>query len=51
MLSVTDLLTGLNNRRGVIDYINDMIARGKPFSLLLFDLDNFKVINDTMGHE
>ena len=49
-LSVTDPLTGLNNRRSVMDFVNEKIADNVPFSLIFFDLDNFKNINDTMGH-
>lgn len=49
-LSVTDPLTGLNNRRSVMDFVNEKIAGNVPFSLIFFDLDNFKNINDTMGH-
>lgn len=51
MLSVTDPLTGLKNRRGTMDYVNDMIDSEEPFALLFFDLDNFKNINDTKGHD
>lgn len=49
-LSVTDPLTGLNNRRSVMDFVNEKIAYEEQFSLIFFDLDNFKNINDTMGH-
>ncbi len=49
-LSVTDPLTGLNNRRSIMDFANEKIADNEPFSLIFFDLDNFKNINDTMGH-
>ncbi|MBP1559672.1 MAG: EAL domain-containing protein [Oscillospiraceae bacterium] len=49
-LSATDPLTGLNNRRSVMAYVNGKIEAKEPFSLLFFDLDNFKNINDTMGH-
>lgn len=49
-LYATDPLTGLNNRRSVMEHINGKIAANEPFSLLIFDLDNFKNINDTMGH-
>lgn len=51
MLSVTDPLTGLKNRRGTMNYVNDMIDSEEPFGLLFFDLDNFKNINDTKGHD
>jgi diguanylate cyclase (GGDEF)-like protein len=46
-LSVTDPLTGLINRRGLMQALEDLPARG---ALLLLDLDHFKRINDTRGH-
>lgn len=49
-LYATDPLTGLYNRRSVMEHINGKIEAEEPFSLLFFDLDNFKNINDTMGH-
>lgn len=49
-LSATDSLTGLNNRRSVREYVTEKIEAEEPFCLLFFDLDNFKNINDTMGH-
>lgn len=49
-LSVTDPLTGLNNRRSIMDHVNSRIADNEPFSVIFIDLDNFKYINDTMGH-
>lgn len=51
-LSMRDHLTGLYNRR-VFEAMLEVEARKrstKPFSLLLIDLDNFKIINDTYGH-
>lgn len=52
--SVTDELTGLSNRRGFDDALTMEIERSKRFgtklSLVLLDLDDFKVINDTYGH-
>jgi len=50
-----DPLTGVPNRRGFIDRAERVLAHcrdaGEPASLLLFDLDHFKRINDTFGHQ
>ena len=55
LLSVTDPLTGLFNRRSIISYLNHERARsankGPALSLLMVDLDHFKQINDSMDHE
>ncbi|MCX7311445.1 MAG: GGDEF domain-containing protein [Hyphomicrobiales bacterium] len=52
--AMTDLLTGLFNRRAFLDAANRIIeSRGRkslPVSVLLFDLDKFKLINDRFGH-
>jgi len=51
----TDHLTGLPNRRRFERQLEREVARtlryGHPFSLLMIDLDNFKLVNDTHGHE
>lgn len=54
-LSETDALTGLYNRRKLIETLDDRLAafeREKAqTSVLVFDLDNFKRLNDERGHE
>jgi diguanylate cyclase (GGDEF)-like protein len=53
-LAITDELTGLTNRRGFMTHIEEELWRacrfGHPVSVLLFDLDHFKRVNDTWGH-
>lgn len=45
----TDYLTGLYNRRYFYEYLEKQ-RDGKPITLIAFDLDNFKSINDQFGH-
>jgi diguanylate cyclase (GGDEF)-like protein len=47
----TDGLTGLVNRRTVETQVREMIKNQHRFSLVVADLDHFKMINDTHGHE
>jgi len=49
-LAGQDPLTGLDNRRRVEASIERHIEMGKPFSILLLDLNEFKKVNDTCGH-
>lgn len=52
-LSLTDVLTGLPNRRHLQLHLEREVAaarRGRTLSLVLFDLDDFKHYNDTLGH-
>jgi diguanylate cyclase (GGDEF)-like protein len=53
--ATTDCLTGLNNRAHFDQFLSEHFASslsgGKPLTLLLMDLDKFKSINDTHGHQ
>ena len=53
--ALTDSLTGVANRRAFFDHGNPLlegaIAERRPVALLLFDLDRFKEINDSAGHQ
>lgn len=54
LLSLTDELTGLPNRRAFMRRLEDEVARvqryGFPLSFVLIDLDHFKSVNDEYGH-
>jgi diguanylate cyclase (GGDEF)-like protein/PAS domain S-box-containing protein len=54
-LSVTDTLTGLNNRLKIDELLAAQMERherhGLKFSVLLLDVDNFKHVNDNFGHD
>jgi diguanylate cyclase (GGDEF)-like protein len=54
LLSLTDELTGLPNRRAFMRRLEDEVARvqryGFPLSFVLIDLDHFKAVNDEHGH-
>jgi len=47
----TDGLTGLVNRRSFENRVRSLRASGRSFSVVLADLDRFKSLNDTYGHE
>lgn len=53
-LSEEDYLTGLYNRRKIHEIIETEIIRSKrynsAFSVILIDIDDFKIVNDTFGH-
>lgn len=53
-LSDTDDLTGVANRRRLMERLEEEISlsnrHGTPLSLMMLDLDHFKLINDTWGH-
>ena len=54
-MSLTDGLTGLDNRRHLNDRIDEMFQHAQrlnePFSVVMCDLDKFKSVNDTYGHQ
>lgn len=55
LLAQTDPLTGLANRRALLRLASVELARAQrsqlPVAVLSFDLDGFKLVNDTLGHE
>ncbi|MBI6875838.1 diguanylate cyclase domain-containing protein, partial [Clostridium aciditolerans] len=54
-MAITDALTGLNNRRYMESHLATLAeqasVRGKPLALMILDIDYFKAINDTYGHD
>lgn len=54
-LSITDQLTGINNRRGFLDsvqsYVNSSYNEGKHAMIVFADMDNLKQVNDIYGHK
>lgn len=49
--AVTDRITGLPNRFACNELLTDLQKRNEPFVLVSVDLNDFKSINDTMGHD
>jgi len=49
-LANTDALTGLHNRRALMAQLEQRLAAGQGFALALLDLDDFKLVNDRLGH-
>ncbi len=55
MRAATDALTGIANRAGLDEFLEKTLHHAHteqtPLSVILFDIDHFKVINDTYGHQ
>lgn len=53
-MAITDELTGLRNRRHITHRLAEEVSRsrrsGRPLSVLMFDVDHFKRVNDQRGH-
>jgi two-component system cell cycle response regulator len=53
-MAITDQLTGLHNRRYMARHLSTLIKNAgptKPISFLVMDIDHFKAVNDTHGHD
>ncbi len=54
-MAITDGLTGLFNRRYMEMHLASLVeqaaSRGKPIAVLIIDIDHFKAVNDTYGHD
>ena len=54
-MAITDQLTGLHNRRYMSRHLDTLIASAeraeRPIAFLIMDIDHFKAVNDTYGHD
>jgi diguanylate cyclase (GGDEF)-like protein len=54
-MAITDALTGLHNRRYMESHLATLAeqaaSRGKPLALMMLDIDFFKAVNDSYGHD
>jgi two-component system, cell cycle response regulator len=53
-LTIVDALTDIHNKRALLEFLERELVRSgryhRPLSLLMFDIDHFKAVNDTLGH-
>jgi diguanylate cyclase (GGDEF)-like protein len=53
-LTIIDALTGIHNKRYLLEFLDRELARSarhhRPLSLVMFDIDRFKTVNDELGH-
>jgi diguanylate cyclase (GGDEF)-like protein len=49
-LAYVDAVTGLYNRHAAGEHMRGLVARRQPFGVMMLDLDDFKHVNDTLGH-
>ena len=47
----TDATTGLPNRRAFLEHLRQTLASDTPVGVVMLDLDGFKAVNDTFGHQ
>ena len=50
-LAFVDRLTGLPNRTALLKNLDNLIAKKRPFALVLSDLDDFQAVSDGLGRE
>jgi diguanylate cyclase (GGDEF)-like protein len=48
--AMTDPLTGLANRRRLFDVLGERVEEARPLAVMMIDLDDFKMINESLGH-